>query len=117
MNFSIYIGLAMIIVGACLFVPMTLNSVSRLYAGDPAKLDSIYAYFNMANNIGALSGAILIPYLSSADSYGLENRHYGIALGVCACGVLLALGNIFMNKKLFSTIAAPVGKKHLVFSS
>lgn len=115
MNFSIYIGLAMIIVGACLFVPMTLNSVSRLYAGDPAKLDSIYAYFNMANNIGALSGAILIPYLSSADSYGLENRHYGIALGVCACGVLLALGNIFMNKKLFSTIAAPVGKKTLSF--
>ncbi|MDE4961405.1 POT-type proton-dependent oligopeptide transporter, partial [Francisella tularensis] len=88
MNFSIYVGLALIIVGACLFVPMTLNSVSRLYAGDPEKLDSIYTYFNMTNNIGALSCAILIPYLSSANSYGLENRHYGIALGVCACGVL-----------------------------
>ncbi|MDE5002760.1 peptide transporter, partial [Francisella tularensis subsp. holarctica] len=33
----------------------------------------------------------------------------------CACGVLLALVNIFINKKLFSTIAAPVGKKTLSF--
>ncbi|WP_156860397.1 peptide MFS transporter [Francisella frigiditurris] len=112
---AVYFGLAMVITGACMFVPMTLNSVSRLYAGDPAKLDSIYAYFNMANNIGALSGAILIPYLSSADSYGLENRHYGLALGVCAFGVLLALLNVFLNKQLFLSIAAPIGKKALGF--
>ncbi|MDE4992703.1 peptide transporter, partial [Francisella tularensis subsp. holarctica] len=62
-----------------------------------------------------LSGAILIPYLSIANSYGVEKRHNGIALGVCASGVLLALGNIFMNKKLISTIAAPVVKKKLSF--
>mgnify|MGYP000740080558 CR=1 FL=1 len=114
-DLAVYVGLAMVIVGACLFVPMTLNSVSRVYADEPEKLDGIYAYFNMANNIGALAGAILIPYLSSNDAYGLDNRHYGIALSVCAFGVFLALLNVFFNKKLFTSIVAPVGKKTFGF--
>lgn len=109
----IYLGLAMVVVGACMFVPMTLNSVSRLYSDEAEKLDSVYAYFNMANNFGALTGAILVPYLCGVGPAGADDKNYALALSVCAFGVLLALVNVFFNKKLFYSISTPIGKKAL----
>ena len=52
-GFPLFVALGVIAVGSGLFKPNPANLVSKVYEGDPAKIDSAFTLYYMAVNLGS----------------------------------------------------------------
>ncbi len=63
-EFSLYAGLALIVIGTGFFKPNITSIISEMYKDLPEKKDGAYTIFYMGVNAGAFLGILLCGYLS-----------------------------------------------------
>jgi POT family proton-dependent oligopeptide transporter len=96
-EFSLYAGLALIVIGTGFFKPNITSIISEMYKDLPEKKDGAYTIFYMGVNAGAFLGMLLCGYL--AEKLGWS---YGFGLA----GIFMLLGTLqfWLSKPLFGTI-------------
>lgn len=94
---SLYLGLALLIIGNGLFKPNITSIVSEIYKEVPDKKDGAYTIFYMGVNAGAFFGMMLCGYLA---------EKVGWSWGFGLAGVFMLLGTLqfWLAKPLFGTI-------------
>src|SRR5207245_11311612 len=70
-------ALALVAVGGGIFKANPANLISRLYEGDPARIDSAFTMYYMAVNVGSTASQIATPLLPIAFVFH-------VAFPVCA---------------------------------
>jgi len=96
----IFVAFGVISVGSGLFKPNPANLVSKVYEGNPSKIDSAFTLYYMAVNVGSSLSQIILPKVG-------ENVSYNVAFGLCAAGLVLGLGVFFARSKYLSHIGSP----------
>jgi POT family proton-dependent oligopeptide transporter len=87
-------ALSLVAVGGGIFKANPANLISRLYEGDPARIDSAFTMYYMAVNVGATVSQIATPLVAIAFGWH-------VAFAVCAAGLVLGLLNyLFMHRTL-----------------
>jgi len=96
-EFSMYFGLALLVIGTGFFKPTMTSIISEMYKDTPEKKDGAYTIFYMGVNAGAFFGMMLCGYL--AEKVGWS---YGFGLA----GVFMLLGTLqfWLSKPLFGMI-------------
>ena len=96
-EFSLYFGLALLVIGTGFFKPTMTSIISEMYKDTPEKKDGAYTIFYMGVNAGAFFGMLLCGYL--AEKIGWS---YGFGLA----GVFMLLGTLqfWLSKPLFGMI-------------
>ncbi len=94
---SLYMGLALLVVGTGFFKPNMTSIISEMYKELPEKKDGAYTIFYMGVNAGAFFGMLLCGYL--AEKVGWS---YGFGLA----GIFMLLGTLqfWLAKPLFGDI-------------
>lgn len=94
---SLYVGLALLVIGTGFFKPNMTSIVSEMYKYLPEKKDGAYTIFYMGVNSGAFFGMMLCGYLA---------EKVGWAWGFGLAGVFMLLGTLqfWLAKPLFGTI-------------
>jgi POT family proton-dependent oligopeptide transporter len=94
---SLYLGLALLVIGTGFFKPNMTSIVSEMYKFLPEKKDGAYTIFYMGVNSGAFFGMMLCGYL--AEKLGWS---YGFGLA----GVFMLFGTLqfWLAKPLFGSI-------------
>ena len=94
---SLYMGLALLVVGTGFFKPNMTSIISEMYKDLPEKKDGAYTIFYMGVNAGAFFGMLLCGYL--AEKVGWS---YGFGLA----GIFMLLGTLqfWLAKPLFGDI-------------
>jgi len=85
-------ALALVAVGGGVFKANPANLISRLYEGDPAKIDSAFTMYYMAVNVGATASQLATPLIAIAFGWHL-------AFAVCAGGLLVGLVNYSLMRR------------------
>ena len=80
----VFAGLATIAVGNGFFKANPSSMVSKIYSGDPAKVESAFTLYYMAINIGSFFSMLLTPWTSAMWGHGMS-------YAVCAIGLVLAV--------------------------
>jgi POT family proton-dependent oligopeptide transporter len=96
-EFSLYFGLALLVIGTGFFKPTMTSIISEMYKDTPKKKDGAYTIFYMGVNAGAFFGMMLCGYL--AEKIGWS---YGFGLA----GIFMLLGTLqfWLSKPLFGNI-------------
>ncbi len=96
---SLYIGLALLVIGTGFFKPTMTAIISEMYKETPEKKDGAYTIYYMGVNAGAFFGMMLCGYL--AEKIGWV---YGFSLA----GVFMLLGTLqfWLAGSLFGEIGA-----------
>lgn len=96
-EFSLYGGLALLVIGTGFFKPNITSIISEMYKDFPEKKDGAYTIFYMGVNAGAFFGMLLCGYL--AEKIGWS---YGFGLA----GIFMLLGTLqfWLAKPLFGHI-------------
>ena len=81
-------ALGLVAVGGGIFKANPANMISKLYEGDPAKIDSAFTMYYMAVNIGATASQLATPLI--AIKFG-----WHAAFAVCAAGLVVGILNYF----------------------
>jgi len=84
-EFSLYLGLGLLVVGTGFFKPNITSIISEMYKENPEKKDGAYTIFYMGVNAGAFFGMMLCGYL--AEKIGWS---YGFGLA----GIFMLLGTL-----------------------
>lgn len=97
---SLYMGLALLVLGTGFFKPNITSIISEMYADLPEKKDGAYTIFYMGVNAGAFFGMMLCGYLA---------ERVGWAWGFGLAGVFMLFGTLqfLLAKPLFGKIGAP----------
>jgi len=100
---SLYIGLALLVIGTGFFKPTMTSIISEMYKENPEKKDGAYTIYYMGVNAGAFFGMMLCGYLA---------EKIGWAWGFGLAGVFMLLGTIqfWLAGKLFGDIGAKPSK-------
>src|SRR5512137_488845 len=94
-------ALGVVAVGNGLFKANPANLVSKVYEGEPSKIDSAFTLYYLAVNVGATFSQILTPLIAIWAGWNA-------AFGVCAAGMLLSVVNYaFMRRHLAQVGSAP----------
>lgn len=106
-------ALGLVAVGGGVFKANPANLISKLYEGDPAKIDSAFTMYYMAVNLGATISQIATPLI--AIKWG-----WHAAFAVCAAGLFIGIINYFVMKKNLSHVGSapdfqPMNYRNLVF--
>src|SRR5690554_4958518 len=98
-EFSLYMGLALLVIGTGFFKPNITSIISEMYKYLPEKKDGAYTIFYMGVNAGAFFGMMLCGYLA---------EHVGWAWGFGLAGVFMLFGTLqfLLAKPLFGKIGA-----------
>ncbi|NIK91412.1 peptide MFS transporter [Mangrovimonas sp. CR14] len=106
-EFSLYLGLALLVIGTGFFKPNITSIISEMYKENPEKKDGAYTIFYMGVNAGAFFGMMLCGYL--AEKVGWS---YGFGLA----GVFMLLGTLqfWMGGSLFGKIGTKPTKEHQI---
>lgn len=98
-EFSLYAGLALLVIGTGFFKPNMTSIVSEMYKKLPEKKDGAYTIFYMGVNAGAFFGMMLCGYLA---------EKVGWAWGFGLAGIFMFLGTLqfWLAKPLFGEIGA-----------
>ena len=98
-EFSLYFGLALLVIGTGFFKPTMTSIISEMYKDLPKKKDGAYTIFYMGVNAGAFFGMMLCGYI--AEKIGWS---YGFGLA----GIFMLLGTLqfWLSKPLFGNIGA-----------
>jgi POT family proton-dependent oligopeptide transporter len=92
-------ALGLVAVGGGIFKANPANMISKLYEGDPAKIDSAFTMYYMAVNIGATASQLATPLI--AIKLG-----WHVAFGVCAGGLVLGILNYFSMSRYLSHVGS-----------
>jgi len=94
---SLYIGLALLVLGTGFFKPNMTSIISQMYEKHPEKKDGAYTIFYMGVNAGAFFGMMLCGYLA---------EKFGWAWGFGLAGIFMLLGTFqfYLARPLFGNI-------------
>lgn len=94
---SLYVGLALLVIGTGFFKPNMTSIISEMYKEFPDKKDGAYTIFYMGVNAGAFFGMMLCGWLA---------ERYGWSWGFGLAGVFMLLGTaqFWLAKPLFGTV-------------
>jgi len=92
-------ALALVAVGGGIFKANPANLISRLYEGDPARIDSAFTMYYMAVNVGATASQIATPLIAIAFGWH-------VAFAVCAAGLVLGLLNYFFMRRSLAHVGS-----------
>lgn len=105
--FSLYMGLALLIIGTGFFKPNMTSMISEMYKGKESKKDGAYTIYYMGVNAGAFFGMMLCGYLA-------ENIGWSYGFGLAGIFMLLGLIQFWLAKSLFGSIGERPSKVHEV---
>jgi POT family proton-dependent oligopeptide transporter len=92
-------ALGLVAVGGGIFKANPANLISKLYEGDPAKIDSAFTMYYMAVNVGATISQIATPLI--AIKYGWHT-----AFGVCAVGLAIGIVNYLVMRSYLAHVGS-----------
>ena len=98
----VFTGLATIAVGNGFFKANPSSMVSKIYAGDPAKVESAFTLYYMAINVGSFISMLITPWTSAAYSHGVSYM-------ICALGMVGALLIFVGGYGLLKSYDSPIG--------
>ena len=103
-EFSLYMGLALLVLGTGFFKPNITSIISEMYTYLPEKKDGAYTIFYMGVNAGAFFGMMLCGYLA---------ERVGWSWGFGLAGIFMLFGTIqfYLSKPLFGKIGAPPARQ------
>jgi len=94
-------ALALVAVGGGVFKANPANMVSKIYEGDPAKIDSAFTMYYMAVNVGSTASQLATPLIAVKIGWHA-------AFAVCAGGLVVGIINYFaMSRYLEHVGSAP----------
>ncbi|PVW17312.1 peptide MFS transporter [Marixanthomonas spongiae] len=104
---SLYVGLALLVIGTGFFKPNITSIISEMYKKNPEKKDGAYTIFYMGVNAGAFFGMMLCGYLA---------ERVGWSWGFGLAGIFMLLGTLqfWLAKPLFGKIGGKPSKVHEV---
>ncbi|MBT0606562.1 peptide MFS transporter [Aequorivita echinoideorum] len=96
-EFSLYLGLALLVIGTGFFKPNITSIISEMYKGNEQKKDGAFTLFYMGVNAGAFFGMMLCGYLA---------ERIGWSWGFGLAGIFMLLGTLqfWLAKPLFGKI-------------
>lgn len=99
---SLYLGLALLVLGTGFFKPNITSIISEMYKDVPEKKDGAYTIFYMGVNAGAFFGMMLCGYLA---------ERVGWSWGFGLAGIFMLLGTLqfWLAKPLFGGIGDKPG--------
>ncbi|MBR9923116.1 MAG: peptide MFS transporter [Bacteroidetes bacterium] len=102
-EFSLYAGLALLVIGTGFFKPNITSMISTMYKDHPEKKDGAYTIFYMGVNAGAFFGMMLCGYLA---------ERIGWSWGFGLAGIFMFLGTLqfWLAKPLFGVLGEPPKK-------
>lgn len=106
-EFSMYFGLALLVIGTGFFKPNITSIISDMYKDRPQKKDGAFTIFYMGVNAGAFFGMMLCGYLA---------ERVGWSWGFGLAGIFMLFGTLqfWFSKNLFGNIGAKPSGKHEV---
>ncbi|NNK10484.1 MAG: peptide MFS transporter, partial [Flavobacteriaceae bacterium] len=107
---SLYVGLALLVIGTGFFKPNITSVISEMYRGKESKKDGAYTIFYMGVNAGAFFGMMLCGYLA---------ENYGWAWGFGLAGIFMFFGMLrfWLAGSLFGKIGDKPLKASEVFDA
>lgn len=96
----LFLALGVVAVGNGLFKANPANLVSKVYEGDPSRIDSAFTLYYMAVNVGATMSQIATPLV--AQWAGWE-----VAFLVCAGGMAAGVLNYFVMGRHLRHVGSP----------
>ncbi|QHI37008.1 Di-/tripeptide transporter [Kordia antarctica] len=106
-SWSLYLGLALLIIGTGFFKPNMTSMISEMYKGKESKKDGAYTIYYMGVNAGAFFGMMLCGYLA-------ENVGWSYGFGLAGIFMLLGLIQFWLAKDLFGEIGGKPSKVYEV---
>ena len=103
-EFSIYLGLILLVVGNGFFKPNMTSIISEMYKDRPEKKDGAYTLFYMGVNAGAFFGILLCGYLGEKVGWT-----YGFSLA----GIFMFFGMLqfWLSQNIFGDIGLKPNKE------
>jgi POT family proton-dependent oligopeptide transporter len=96
-TWSLYLGLALLVIGTGFFKPNMTSMISEMYKGKESKKDGAYTIYYMGVNGGAFFGMMLCGYLAS-------NLGWSYGFGLAGIFMLGGLIQFWLAKDLFGMI-------------
>jgi POT family proton-dependent oligopeptide transporter len=106
-TWSLYLGLALLVIGTGFFKPNMTSMISEMYKGKESKKDGAYTIYYMGVNAGAFFGMMLCGYLA-------ENIGWSYGFGLAGIFMLGGLIQFWLAKDLFGQIGERPSKIHEV---
>ena len=106
-TWSLYLGLALLVIGTGFFKPNMTSMISEMYKGKESKKDGAYTIYYMGVNAGAFFGMMLCGYLA-------ENVGWSYGFGLAGIFMLGGLIQFWLAKDLFGQIGERPSKIHEV---
>ena len=106
-TWSLYLGLALLVIGTGFFKPNMTSMISEMYKGKESKKDGAYTIYYMGVNAGAFFGMMLCGYLA-------ENIGWSYGFGLAGIFMLGGLVQFWLAKDLFGQIGEKPSKVHEV---
>ena len=104
-QFTLYLGLALLVIGTGFFKPNITSMISEMYKGKESKKDGAYTIFYMGVNAGAFFGMMLCGYLA-------ENIGWSWGFGLAGIFMFLGMLQFWLAKDLFGSIGEKPSKKN-----
>lgn len=116
---GLILSLVLISVGTCLLKPNISASVGRLYTKEDSRRDGAFTFEYMGINIGATAAPIICAFMVDHPLFhrflnwmGLDSSAgWAWAFGVSGVGMLLALVNFLLRRRLIVDVTIPEGEK------
>jgi POT family proton-dependent oligopeptide transporter len=96
----LFAALGVVAVGNGLFKANPANLVSKVYEGEPSKLDGAFTLYYMAVNVGATLSQIATPLIAIWVGWNA-------AFAVCAGGMLLGVANYVVMRRHLAHVGSP----------
>jgi POT family proton-dependent oligopeptide transporter len=106
-TWSLYLGLALLVIGTGFFKPNMTSMISEMYKGKESKKDGAYTIYYMGVNAGAFFGMMLCGYLA-------ENIGWSYGFGLAGIFMLGGLIQFWLAKDLFGQIGERPSKVYEV---
>jgi POT family proton-dependent oligopeptide transporter len=104
-QFTLYLGLALLVIGTGFFKPNVTSMISEMYKGKESKKDGAYTIFYMGVNAGAFFGMMLCGYLA-------ENIGWSWGFGLAGIFMFLGMLQFWLAKDLYGNIGEKPSKKN-----
>jgi len=96
-EFSIYLGLVLLVFGNGFFKPNMVSIISEMYKDRPDKKDGAYTLFYMGVNAGAFFGILLCGYLG-------EKVGWSYGFGLAGIFMLFGMLQFWLSQNIFGDI-------------
>ncbi|MBV1888187.1 MAG: peptide MFS transporter [Urechidicola sp.] len=103
-EWSIYLGLGLLVIGNGFFKPNMTSIISEMYKDRPEKKDGAYTIFYMGVNAGAFLGILLCGYLG-------EKVGWSLGFGLAGIFMLFGLIQFWLAQNIFGHIGLKPNKE------